>query len=68
MLKECSFDHDHLTGKVRGLLCLGCNSTLGHAKDSTKILLNLVKYLNEIKPELADYSNVVEVNFSKKAG
>lgn len=39
-------DHDHKTGKVRGLLCNNCNSALGHAHDNPDILLKLVAYLN----------------------
>ncbi len=38
-------DHDHKTGKVRGLLCNECNSMLGYAKDDKKILLIAIKYL-----------------------
>lgn len=43
--QELYVDHDHRTGKVRGLLCTTCNSVLGMAKDSTEILTNSIKYL-----------------------
>jgi len=38
-------DHCHRTGKVRGLLCPGCNHGLGRFKDSITALLNAVSYL-----------------------
>lgn len=38
-------DHDHKTGKVRGLLCVNCNVALGHAKDSPTRLGQLIAYL-----------------------
>ena len=38
-------DHCHATGKVRGLLCRGCNHMLGVVGDDPKILLRAVKYL-----------------------
>jgi len=38
-------DHDHKTGKVRGLLCEQCNFLLGNAKDNVNILASAVKYL-----------------------
>lgn len=40
-------DHDHKTGKVRGLLCTKCNSVLGMADDNTEILNKAIKYLSE---------------------
>lgn len=40
-------DHNHKTGKVRGLLCGNCNFILGHAKDNILILENAIKYLKE---------------------
>lgn len=38
-------DHDHATGKVRGLLCAGHNAALGHCKDSPAALRALADYL-----------------------
>ena len=40
-------DHDHATGKVRGLLCASCNSALGLAHDSPTVLRQLAAYLRE---------------------
>lgn len=38
-------DHCHASGKVRGLLCIGCNSVLGHAGDSTDFFDRANSYL-----------------------
>jgi len=38
-------DHDHESGKVRGLLCSDCNRALGLFRDSTEVLERAVKYL-----------------------
>lgn len=40
-------DHNHTSGKVRGLLCLHCNQGLGHFKDSIELLKNAIQYLEE---------------------
>jgi len=39
-------DHDHSSGKIRGLLCSSCNLILGHAKDNVLILVDAINYLN----------------------
>ncbi len=40
-----SVDHDHETGKVRGLLCRKCNIMLMGAKDDVHILRSAIRYL-----------------------
>lgn len=34
--RRISVDHDHKTGKVRGLLCNGCNARLGWYENHKK--------------------------------
>lgn len=38
-------DHNHKTGKVRGLLCGPCNAALGLLKDDLDIIFGLAVYL-----------------------
>jgi len=40
-------DHDHVTGKVRGLLCSSCNRGIGLLQDDYEIILNAYKYLTK---------------------
>ena len=40
-------DHCHTTGKVRGLLCMRCNTGLGLFLDNTKFLSSAISYLKE---------------------
>ncbi len=43
-------DHDHATGKVRGLLCLQCNAALGNVHDKPEVLARLKLYLEAHAP------------------
>lgn len=45
--RELYIDHDHNTGKVRGLLCNHCNTGLGKFKDNILILEEAIRYLKE---------------------
>jgi len=45
--RAMTVDHDHNTGKVRGLLCSSCNNVLARANDDPRILVEAVRYLAE---------------------
>lgn len=47
--KEINVDHDHITGKVRDLLCCRCNLVLGLAKDDKEYLKLCINYLEKHK-------------------
>ena len=40
-------DHDHKSGKVRGVLCPRCNHGLGSFKDNVEYLTNAIQYLEQ---------------------
>lgn len=39
-------DHDHESGRVRGLLCVTCNLGIGHSRDSPRTLRGAIPYLS----------------------
>lgn len=47
--KHIHVDHDHSTGKARGILCHHCNQVLGQCKDNISVLKNSIRYLLDHK-------------------
>jgi hypothetical protein len=45
VVKAGAVDHDHATGRVRGILCSTCNRFLGHIQDQPETLFRLGLYL-----------------------
>lgn len=40
-------DHDHKTGKIRGLLCIKCNSAISFLDESLEILNRALEYIKK---------------------
>jgi len=53
--RRMNIDHCHETGKVRGILCTGCNTGLGHLGDNVEGLQKAMDYLNN--PPFTKYAN-----------
>ena|ERR1017187_5808186 len=43
--KKRSIDHNHITGKVRGILCHHCNSGLGFFRDNIEVMKEAIQYI-----------------------
>lgn len=47
--KRLHMDHDHATGEYRGLLCNGCNSSLGFLKEDPDRIIKLAEYIKRFQ-------------------
>jgi nitrate/TMAO reductase-like tetraheme cytochrome c subunit len=45
--ENSAIDHNHKTGKIRGILCKSCNRGIGLLKDSSEVLNRGSNYLLE---------------------
>ena len=48
-IKELAIDHNHTTGKIRGLLCSRCNTAIGLLRDSIELCRCVDYYLCQYK-------------------
>lgn len=45
--RNFAVDHCHITGKVRGLLCVNCNTAIGKLNDNPELLRSALSYLEK---------------------
>jgi hypothetical protein len=43
--KPLNQDHNHVTGQLRGKLCMSCNTAIGHLRDNPVIIRSAADYL-----------------------
>jgi len=61
---SCCIDHNHNTGKIRGILCNRCNFALGMCKDDVLILQAAIRYLTvEKKIYFFDNNKNVKIEY-----
>lgn len=49
IIRLLSVDHDHKTGKVRGLLCMSCNILLGYLEKNSEYISEALVYIGRFR-------------------
>jgi hypothetical protein len=67
--KRFHVDHDHATGKVRGILCTKCNVGIGALKDDPETVFSAYLYLMKavLSGDVQDHDFAVSVNPSNSS-
>ena len=60
--KRLEVDHDHVTGKVRGLLCRNCNVAVGLVLNDLKIAEKMIEYIKNEGITLGDIKQMEQDN------
>lgn len=47
--KGFAIDHDHSTGRIRGVLCRGCNTGIGLLGESVDTMISAIEYIKRHK-------------------
>jgi hypothetical protein len=45
--RRLAVDHNHSTGRVRGLLCNACNTSLGKLREDPEIINKMLEYISK---------------------
>jgi hypothetical protein len=59
-------DHDHETGKVRGMLCFRCNAALGQFDEQPVVLMQAARYLMAAASKPAGEISRIEVTYTER--